>query len=497
MTGVARQGSTDGSDHGAGSVQLQSSFGDATPELLDGNVFGRTEGGTASTCIDRPFSYSNPRGWLGRIAISMTTEFSNEVRDRTMIGPSRATLPRSAAFVVASASLMLIFLSSGTPIPLYNTFRVEDGLTDADLALTTVTYLCVTALSLLMFGRLSNHLGRRPMAIMAMASSIAGTAILTQVHTLPMLVGGRALQGLACGIASSAIGAMVIDLAPTRRYPWLPAVITSSAPAFAIPLGALISGALIEFGPAPRQLGFTSVAVVLSFFTLLMFACPESGRRRPGALRSLLPRVHVPTGAGRAVLAAGGTLVATWSFSSFYQAFAPGLTADYLGTTDALMIAVVFASVVILSPLGGICTGRWRPSSAQRMGLAVFVAGAIGAVVSLHHAAIVPFLIASATAGFAQGAANSGGMRGVLAGLPAEDRAGTLSTLYLISYTGGAVPGLVAGRLTNTIALPDIGTGYVVVVIVASIVAVLAGLTSYRPPSRTDDFRPDRVAHVS
>lgn len=405
-------------------------------------------------------------------------------------------LSRSAAFVVASASLMLIFLSSGTPIPLYNTFRVADGLTDGDLALTTVIYLCVTALSLLIFGRLSNHVGRRPMAVAAMISSIVGCAMLTQVHTLPMLIGGRAFQGLACGIASSAIGAMVIDLAPKRRYPWLAAVITSSAPAFAIPLGALVSGALIEFGPAPRQLGFTSIAVALSVCALLIFACPESGRRRPGALRSLAPRVYVPTGAGRAVLAAGSALVATWSFSSFYQAFAPGLTADYLGTTSALMIAVVFASVVILSPLGGICTGGWRPSSAQRVGLAFFVVGATVAVSSLHYEAIVPFLIASAIAGFAQGAANSGGMRGVLADLPAGDRAGTLSTLYLISYTGGAVPGLVAGRLTNTLTLPDIAIGYVVVVIIAAIVATLAGPRSYRRSSRTGDVRPSRTAHV-
>lgn len=413
-----------------------------------------------------------------------------------MTGPRKSTLPRSAAFVVASASLMLIFLSSGTPIPLYNTFRAQDGFTDGDLALTTVLYLGVTALSLLILGRLSNHVGRRPMALAAMISSIAGCAILTQVHTLPMLVSGRALQGLACGIASSALGAMVIDLAPNRRYPWLASVITSSAPAFAIPFGALISGTLVEFGPAPRQLGFTAIAMVLIVCAVLMFACPESGRRRPGALRSLMPKVYVPSGAGRAVLAAGGALVATWSFSSFYQAFSPGLTADYLGTSSALMVAVVFASVVLLSPLGGIGTGRWQPASAQRAGLAMFVAGVVVAVVSLHYGAIVPFLIASAVAGLAQGAANSGGMRGVLAGLPAGDRAGTLSTLYLISYTGGAVPGLVAGRLTHLLTLPDIATGYTAIVVLASTVAVLAGFRLRARSSPAGERRRGRTAHM-
>jgi MFS family permease len=387
----------------------------------------------------------------------------------------RWVLPRPAAFLVASAALIAVFLSSGTPIPLYNTFRVEDGITDANLALTTVLYLVATALSLLVFGRLSNHLGRRPVIITAVACSIAGCIVLMQVHTLPLLVGGRVLQGLACGIASSAAGAMVIDLAPTTRLLWLPAVVTSSAPPFAIPVGALASGALIEYGAAPRTLGLTLMAVVLASCGALMFVCPETVRRVPGTLRSLLPRVYIPAGKGRLMLAAGGTLVATWSFTGFYQAFAPGLAADYLGTSDALMIAVVFASIIVLAPLGGTVTGRLSPLRAQRFGLIVFVTGTIVIITALHAAAIVPFLIASAFAGIAQGAANSGGMRGMLADVEPTDRAGTLATLYLISYSGGALPGLVAGQLSNTVSLPDLGAGYAGLVLVAAAVALLAG----------------------
>lgn len=384
---------------------------------------------------------------------------------------------------MASVSLVAVFLSSGTPIPLYNTFRVEDGITDADLALTTVLYLAATALSLLIFGRLSNHLGRLPVVIASVVCSVAGCVVLMQVHTLPMLVGGRVLQGLACGIASSAAGAMVIDLAPRTRVPWLPAVITSSAPAFAIPIGALTSGALIEFGSAPRTFGLTLVASVLAACGVLLLACPETVRRAPGTLRSLLPRVHIPAGAGRLIVAAGGTLVATWSFTGFYQAFAPGLAADYLGTTDALMIAVVFASIVVLTPLGGAASSRLTPVRAQRVGLVVFVVGTVVIMTALHAAAMMLFLIASALAGIAQGAANSGGMRGVLADIAPSERAGTLATLYLISYSGGALPGLVAGHFSHTVSLPDVGTGYAALVVVAATVALIASRQKRTPRS--------------
>lgn len=401
-------------------------------------------------------------------------------------GPTHA-LPRPAAFAVASAALISIFFSSGVPIALYNTFRVDDGITDGDLALTTVCYLGVTALSLLVFGRLSNHLGRRPVVITAIALAIAGCLVLTQVHSLPVLITGRVLQGLACGIASTAAGAMMIDLAPTRKLLWLPAVITSSAPPFAIPVGSLVSGTLVDFEPNPRLLGFAATAVLLLLLGTLVLFCPETGQRRPGVVRSLIPRVHIPAGAGRVVLTTGCALVATWSFSGFYQAFAPGMTADYLGTSDALMVAVVFGSVVVLSPLGGSLAGRLRPVAALRSGLLVFVAVVVLIVVALHAGAIVPFLIFSAVAGIAQGASNSGGMRGVLDRVDATERAGTLATLYLISYGGAALPGLVAGQLSRSLSLPDVGTCYVGLVVVAAAAALITSRRSSEGRSSAGD----------
>jgi uncharacterized membrane protein len=107
-----------------------------------------------------------------------------------------------------------------------------------------------------------------------------------------------------------------------------PAVITSSAPPFAITLGALVSGALVEYGPSPRVLGFAATTLMLAVLAVLIVLCPETASRRPGFGRSLVPRVHVPAGAGRVLLSTGCALVATWSFSGFYQAFAPGLTTD-------------------------------------------------------------------------------------------------------------------------------------------------------------------------
>lgn len=395
-----------------------------------------------------------------------------------MAGPRSSTLPRPAVFAIASAAMIAIFMSSGVPVPLYNMFRVDDGITDGDLALTTVTYLAFTALSLLLLGRLSNHLGRKPVIIAALFFAIAGCVVMTQVHSLPVLLAARMLQGLACGLASTAAGAFVIDTAPRGRLLWLPAVVTSSAPPFAIPVGALISGTLSEFAPFPRTLTLILAVVVLALIAALVALCPETMPRRAGALGSLVPRVHVPQGSGRILAAAGCALVATWSFSGFYQSFAPGMTADYFHSSSALVISVVFASAVILAPLGGSLSGRMQPVHAFRLGLCSFLVLSVAIMASLHAGALGPFLAISLVAGLAQGAANSSGMRAVLGNVDASERAGTLATMYLISYSGAAIPGLAAGQASKSISLPDVGTGYVALAMVAGIAALV--ITAFR-----------------
>jgi MFS family permease len=392
------------------------------------------------------------------------------------VSTASSTAPRfrfsdKRAFVVVTLGFVAVFLASGTPVPLYNTYRAQDGVTSSGLAITTVVYLATTALALLTLGRLSNHLGRRPVAIAAVVCAAAGCVVLLNVHDLGALMAGRVLQGIGCGVASSALGSYVLDLAP-KRTAWLGPVLTSNVPPFAIPVGALLSGALVEYEPAPRLLTFSIVAGVLVVLAFLLAACPETVTRNSGALASLRPRVLIPRGQGRMLFAVGATLVGTWGLSGFYQAFSPILAADQLGTSSALVVALVFSSIVILSPVGGLLTGRLRAVTGMRIGLVVFVVATGAILLALHVSQIGWFLAASGLAGIAQGAANAGGMRAVLGEAAPGDRAGLLSTLYLISYSGAAIPGLVAGRLASSTSPNHIALGYGALVLVAAATAI-------------------------
>jgi len=370
--------------------------------------------------------------------------------------------------------MVLIFVSAGTPIPLYNLYRAEDGLSTADLTVVTAAYLAAAALSLLVLGRLSDHLGRRAVGVAALVSSALGLVVLLGVDGLAPLAVGRLLQGLATGAASSALGALVVDTAPERRR-WLPAVVTSAAPTLGIPLGALLSGVLVDHAPAPHLLSYGVVLVLLAAAAVGVARGPETSARTSwrAAVGSLRPNVTVPAGAGRQLGALAGLILATWSLGGFYQAFGPTIAEQQLGSDTALLAAAVFASFTVLAVVGGPLCARVRPDLALRWGAVVYALCVVGLLTALAAAATAPFLVASLVAGVAQGAAQTGGMRALLARTGPGDRAGVLSTVFLVSYSCAAVPSLVAGRLTESLSLVQISTGYGVLVLVGVVVVLL------------------------
>ena len=120
------------------------------------------------------------------------------------------------AFVSAVVSLMAVFAAVGSTIPLFNIYRAEDGFTNADISLTVVAYSAATLSTLMVFGRLSNHLGRRPTAIASLGLLVLGCLLLLNLHDIGTLIAGRLLMGLGAGLASSNVTAYIVDAAPAR-----------------------------------------------------------------------------------------------------------------------------------------------------------------------------------------------------------------------------------------------------------------------------------------
>ncbi|MCE9679458.1 MFS transporter [Shewanella sp. AS1] len=375
------------------------------------------------------------------------------------------------SFFIASLAFILVFATSGAPISLFNTYRLENGLSNSDLGLVSLGYFIAAAIALLMFGRLSNFIGRKPMAIIALLCVIVSCLLLTQMHSVPVLFVARVLQGLACGIATSSIGAYVVDLSEGKPG-WLVAAVTSTSPMIGISSGAITSGALVSWGPWPRVLIFILLLSFLLACLLLVFFSPETIKRKSGGLAALWPNLYLPKERLWAFLIMACCVIATWSLGAFYQAFGPSIVAEQLGTRSAIVSALAFSSVMILTPLGGYITSNMASTFAVRLGMGLYIASAILILIALEQAWLVLFFVASLLVGVAQGIATTACLKVLLHGIDIEYRAGLLSTVFVVSYSGAVFPGMVASLAATSFSVFEICVGYVVLGIIAASIAI-------------------------
>ena len=96
----------------------------------------------------------------------------------------------------------------------------------------------------------------------------------------------------------------------------------------------------------------------------------------------------------------------------------------------------------------------------------------VAILVSLKVGAVIPFLMASVFAGVAWGAAFIGSMHGLLDKTSQEDRAGVLSAIFLIPYSGAAVPNLIVWTRSSTFSLFEIAVGDGLLVTVACMITL-------------------------
>ncbi|MEV6844422.1 MFS transporter [Actinoplanes sp. NPDC051411] len=372
------------------------------------------------------------------------------------------------AFISAVFSLAAVFVAVGSTIPLFNIYRAEEGFTNADISMTVVAYSVATLATLLVLGRLSGHLGRRPTSIASLVLILLGCVLLVNVHGIGILIAGRSLMGLGAGLASSSLTSYVVDAAPARPA-WLASVASSQTVMLGLAVGAPASGALVQFGPRPRELIFLVVIGLLLLSVALLALSPETVTRKPGARRSLRPRVYVPARVRGLLPVAAAVFLATWAAGAFYQAFVPALVEDQLHTGSPLIIGLVFAAYMGPSVLGAPLGGLFAPATAQRVGMTGFLIGMTGIVTAIATGTLALFIAATIVAGASQGIALSAATRGLLQGNTLADRAPIFSVIYLLSYSGATIPALIAGQLSTIFSLPQIAVGYGVLALVATV----------------------------
>src|SRR3954469_3961865 len=129
---------------------------------------------------------------------------------------AEATRARRAAwpFLLVGGAWFAVMAGSNLATPLYAIYEREFAFSSAVLTLVFATYALVLAPSLLVFGQLSDRLGRRRVMAGGVAVATLGLVLFALARGLPGLLAARATQGLAVGMISGAAAAALVELDP-------------------------------------------------------------------------------------------------------------------------------------------------------------------------------------------------------------------------------------------------------------------------------------------
>ena len=231
------------------------------------------------------------------------------------------------------ASLIVALLaSSAAPTPLYAIYQAQWHFTPITTTVVFGVYALAVLASLLTLGKLSDHVGRRPVLLTALAVHAGSLVIFATATGVPALLGARVVQGLSTGAALGAIGAAMLDM--DRE---LGTFANAVAPGMGSATGAILSALAVRFLPDPTHLIYLALIGVLALQAAAIVAMRETVSPAPGALASLRPEITLPRALRAPVLTAVPVLFAVWALAGLYGALGPALVHTLTGSDNVVL----------------------------------------------------------------------------------------------------------------------------------------------------------------
>ncbi|MFE6486763.1 MFS transporter [Streptomyces sp. NPDC057757] len=382
---------------------------------------------------------------------------------------SRRELNRPAAFVALALIFVLFMAASSAPTPLYVVYQQQWHFSASTLTTVFAVYVLGLIAALLVLGTLSDHLGRRPVLMAALALEATSMALFLAADSVALLLTARLLQGIATGAAMTALGAALADLNPSHA-PHRAGLVTGAAPTFGLGLGALGCGILVEYGPQPTRLVYVLLLAGFVLAAAAAAALPETSLRRPGAARSLQPRLAVAPHLRSDLLRLVPILVASWALGGLYLSLGPSVAVGLFGLSSHVVGGLVVTLLTVPACLTAIALRGWTVSRNLAFGAGLLLAGTVVALTGVEEDSLLTAALGTLVAGVGFGAASLASF-GTLARIAAPaERGALLSVAFVISYLSFSVPAVAAGVAATHTGLHETSVAY------AGMVAFLAAL---------------------
>jgi MFS family permease len=374
-------------------------------------------------------------------------------------------------FAAVAFALAVAMLGTTLPTPLYGLYQQRFGFSELMVTVIFAVYAAGVIASLILFGRLSDQIGRRRMLLPGLALSALSAVCFLTTGGVPLLLVGRVLSGLSAGIFTGTATATLIDLAPpARRGP--ATLVAAMANVGALGSGPLLAGVLSQWVGSPLRIVFWVDLALLVLAAIGIWAMPEpipraahpqlrpQPLRVPREMRSVFTQSAVAGFAGFAVL-------------GLFTAVAPAFLGQELGVNSRAIIGLVVFAVFAASIAGQLILEFIPERVAIPAGASALIVGMGFLALGLAASSAMLLVLGGLIAGFGQGVSFRAGLAAVNERAPAAQRGVVASSFFVVMYVAIALPVIGEGILAQAVGLRAAGLAFAAVVAGLSAVVLI------------------------
>lgn len=377
----------------------------------------------------------------------------------------QSKLTKTQGFVAAAYAFVVTMVGTTLPTPLYSLYRQRFGFSELIVTVIFATYAAGVIAGLLLFGRASDEIGRRPVLALGLALSALSAVCFLAAGGLPLLLVGRVLSGLSAGIFTGTATALLVDLARSRRRGTLVATVANMG---GLGCGPLLAGALAQWVASPLRTPFWVDLALLLPAAAGLWALPDPVRRS-GSRWIRTPQLAIPAEVRPVFVRAALAGFAGFAILGLFSAVSPAFLAEELSVTSHATVGLVVFVAFAASAAGQMLLGR--VPDAMFAGCGVLIAGMVLLALGLALASLPLVVGAGILAGLGQGLSFRAGLDALTAGSPPQRRAEVASSFFTVAYLALSVPVIGEGILAELVGLKPAG------LIFAGAVAALAAIT--------------------
>ena len=398
----------------------------------------------------------------------------------------RRTLGRSASFWTAAAVTAICLWTSGAPTTTYPLYASTWHLTPTATTAIFAIYPVALVGFLLIFGQLSDYIGRRATMLYGVGAMLAGALLFAVAPSVGWVYAGRALMGAGVGMAQTAATAAAVEFSPPGKSARASSI-TTAATAVGLAMATIVGGGLIEYAPEPLHLDFWVLLAVMAVVFAAVWQLPRhtkdesQGRWRPRP-------ITVARGIRVLYVASAIAVGAAYALGSVFLALGPEIVRDLVGTGNIFVIGLLIAIFSAATGVTAIVGRRFRASRLVPVGgvLILVDLGLLELSASMHSLPL--FVATTVVGGTAWGLLFSGGLGLITTHAPAHHRGGTVAAVYLVAFIFQGAIALTLGLVATASGLSTaLLIGVIVIGTLALLVIAAAVVLATRPRSRDDN----------